>query len=179
MGFQIEQLPNRLGSVPVQQFQAQPAPQVYPIGDIIKNGVDNLNHILDTFGPLNKAEREAKLSQSMYLKLAYDAGAKGDPSLLQQIYGHQDQTRETPEEAYRRTYAQSKGAYDARPKPPSNTASIIGDAAAKAIAAAKKAKGLGIVKSPFNNDKPAINLAPSNPSPQGPASFGLDNTITD
>lgn len=92
----FDTLKDRLGSVPSQQFQAQPAPQVYPIGDIISNGVKNLDKILDTFSPLSKSEREAKLAQNMYLKLAYDAGVKGDPSMLQQIYGHQSTRSSDP-----------------------------------------------------------------------------------
>lgn len=162
----FDQLPARLGAIPAQQFQSQPAPPVYPIGDIIKNGVDNLNKILETFSPLDEEERKAKLAQAMYLKLAYEAGVKGDPTLLQQVMGHQKQTL-SEHQIYLNNKAASEGrTAGAAKKPISNAAATAARAKSIQMKAAQDFKLLQ------QKQTPAVSDPNSTPPTDSPVSGG-------
>ncbi len=84
----FEQLQPRLGAIPVQpvpHFNVQP---VAPIGDIIKHGADQVASILDTFNPLNKAEREAKISLATMQTYAIQQAKAGNWEPFMRLHGH-------------------------------------------------------------------------------------------
>ncbi len=88
----FDTLPSRLGPINTQALsggsQWRQPPPVAPIGDIIKHGADQVAAILDTFNPLNKAEREAKIALATMQAHAYQEAQRGNYEPMQELMGH-------------------------------------------------------------------------------------------
>lgn len=101
--------PSRLGPLPdIAGPVTQPQPAVFPIGDLVQQGVNNVDKIIQEFSPLSRAEKAAKIAQFAYIRAAYEAGMKGDTSMLQQIVGHATHQL-TPQEIFQRNRAAALG----------------------------------------------------------------------
>lgn len=112
----FDTLPNRLGPIQEQQFQAQPPPPVYPINDIVAHGVESINNVIEKFGPLAQSERKALIAKNAVIAKAYALGQSGDNQgmndLLQYVNGHADPFSDELKHAQAMYYKSHSAYYD-------------------------------------------------------------------
>lgn len=131
-----------------------PTPQVYPIGEIVKNGMDQLNKILDTFSPLSQAERTAKMSKAILTTHLYQQALAGDKDALGTLFGTAmgDHALEDRLKMANIHYLESRATHPAGYAPKGNTA---GADNARAIAASVRKMQSGGAATSLQQTPPA------------------------
>ena len=164
----FDSLPSRLGSVPSQQFPVQPAPQVYPIADIVQKGVESIDNIIKTFDPMSKIEKEAKIAHNAVILQAFEMGRNGNHQgmndLLQYANGSFDKYGEEVKRSTinRNNSAAWKSRHGAKPAHSSNMIGLINHA--REFAKGKKEPPVSPFETPETMDASASVFNPPAPA---------------
>lgn len=136
---------------------------------MVKQGVESLNHIIETLGPLGREERQTALAKLTLTNKLYKDAQSDDPTVrgpaIQALFGHSTQAVLDP---YTRAHQAELGRQSARPpKQASNVAQLVADAARRRAAAASGKVAQGMVNNGIEKQTPRTDV-PTLLSPDAP-----------